>query len=255
MAFVNTYAPPLPKPPVVLPNPNEPYDLNFCYPIKELSSDRVKLVPYIPHIHAAAVYGSTQTHPEVMHYMPWPEFPTLESFELHLESLRQDPSFCLLVALDKIKATPEIESDPEKNIFLGNLAYINAFRALSSLEVGFIIVLSPYQRTHVSSHMIGLSMQYALDLPKDGGLGVRRVQWQAHASNAPSVRAGKRMGFKMEGIIRWQRPLPAGKESSEPFRKDDELGLPGRHTAMLSVCWDDWEGGVKEHVRGLIERV
>ena len=170
------------------------------------------------------------------------------------------------------------------DIILGNIAYINAFRTLSSLEVGFIIVLPPYQRTHVSSHMIGLAMQYALDSPKDGGLGVRRVQWQAHASNAPSVRAGKRLGFRMEGVIRsvcnlflvprlasslvyphvskltlskcrWQRPLPAGKESSEPFRADDELGLPGRHTAVLSVCWDDWEGGVKEHVRSLIERV
>ncbi|KAF8597095.1 acyl-CoA N-acyltransferase [Ceratobasidium sp. AG-I] len=257
MIYVNTYAPPIPRVLTVLPDPTKPYDLNFCYPIRELSSDRVKLIPFIPHNHATAVYGAFKTYPEVTRYLPWLEYPSLESFELRLEDSRLNTGFCLFVALDKEKATPEVESDPEKvgDILLGTVAYINASRALSSLEIGYLFVFPPFQRTHVSSHMIGLTMQYALDSPNGGGLGVRRVQWQAHASNAPSVRAGKRMGFRMEGIIRWQRPLPAGKESSEPFRKDDELGLPGRHTVMLSVCWDDWEGGVKEHVRGLIERV
>lgn len=47
MAYVNTYAPPPPKPVAVLPDPTKPYDLNFCYPIKELSSNRVNLVPFI----------------------------------------------------------------------------------------------------------------------------------------------------------------------------------------------------------------
>jgi RimJ/RimL family protein N-acetyltransferase len=85
---------------------------------------------------------------------------------------------------------------------MGTIAYCNSSQALSTVEVGFIIILPPYQRTHVSSHAIGLMMKYALDMPKDGGLGVRRVQWQAHGNNAPSIKAGKRMGFKLEGIIR-----------------------------------------------------
>jgi hypothetical protein len=47
MAYVNNYVPPAPNPPVVLPDPAEPYDVNFCFPVKELETDRVKLVPFI----------------------------------------------------------------------------------------------------------------------------------------------------------------------------------------------------------------
>jgi hypothetical protein len=46
MNVVNNYAPP-PKGPLVLPDPDEPYDLNFRYPVRELESDRIKLTPLI----------------------------------------------------------------------------------------------------------------------------------------------------------------------------------------------------------------
>ncbi|CAE6466315.1 unnamed protein product [Rhizoctonia solani] len=38
------------------------------------------------------------------------------------------------------------------------------------------------------------------------------------------------------------------------FGSDDSLGLPGRHTAMLAICWDDWENGGMEHLQRLIDR-
>ncbi|KDN39671.1 hypothetical protein RSAG8_08699, partial [Rhizoctonia solani AG-8 WAC10335] len=113
MAFVNNYVPPPPKAPVTLPDPSKPYDVNFCFPVSDLETDRVKLTPFI---------------------------------------------------------------------------------------------------------------------------------------------AAERLGFKLEGVIRWQRPLPAERESSAPFRSDDSLGLPGRHTAMLAICWDDWENGGMEHLQRLIDR-
>ncbi|KAG8721202.1 hypothetical protein FRC08_015115 [Ceratobasidium sp. 394] len=258
MAYVNNYAPPqVDTSPVVLPDPNQPYDLNFCFPVRTLETDRVKLVPFLPHVHAKAVYDAITKYPQVMHFMPWPDFATQRAFEEHVEMKgRREPSFCLFVTLNKEGLTEEDEEDPDKisNFLLGTIAYCNASRPLATVEIGFIIVLPPYQRTHVSSHAIGLMMQYALDLPKDGGLGVRRCQWQAHASNQASVRAGMRLGFKMEGIIRWQRPLPEGKESGAPFRTDDSLGLPGRHSAVLAVCWDDWEDGGRELVKRFIER-
>lgn len=79
-------------------------------------------------------------------------------------------------------------------------------------EIGYIMILPEFQRTHVNTNALGLLMHYCLDLPADlakgelkygPGLGLRRVQWQCHADNAPSVRAAERMGFKLEGIIRW----------------------------------------------------
>ncbi|KAG8698365.1 hypothetical protein FRC08_005971 [Ceratobasidium sp. 394] len=207
MEYVNSYTPPqVDTSPVALPDPNQPYDLNFCFPVKMLETDRVKVVPFLPHVHAKAVYEAITKYPQVMHFMPWPEFATQRAFEEHVEIKgRREPSFCLFVTLNKEGLTKEDEEDPDKisNFLLGTIAYCNASRALATVEIGFIIVLPPYQRTHVSSHAIGLMMQYALDLPKDGGLGVRRCQWQAHASNEASVRAGMRLGFKMEGVIRF----------------------------------------------------
>jgi hypothetical protein len=103
-----------------------------------------------------------------------------------------------------------------------------------------------------------------LDSVVEGGLGLRRVQWQANASNVASVNAAKRLGFQWEGLIRWQQVLPMGKIGSEGAGLERE-GLPragwdgrewgpGRHTAMLSLCWEDWVGGGREHVDGLVRR-
>jgi hypothetical protein len=62
MAFVNNYTPPAPKPPAVLPDPTKPYDLNFCFPIKTLETDRVKLVPLIVRKLFSHIPSPTLTH-------------------------------------------------------------------------------------------------------------------------------------------------------------------------------------------------
>lgn len=46
MSFVNRYQPPA-KAAVAIPSWDEPYDLNFCFPVKELENDLVKLVPFV----------------------------------------------------------------------------------------------------------------------------------------------------------------------------------------------------------------
>ncbi|QRV88913.1 GNAT family acetyltransferase [Ceratobasidium sp. AG-Ba] len=135
------------------------------------------------------------------------------------------------------------------------MGYLNAAPEFASVEIGYAIVLPAYQRTFVSTHAIGLLLRYALDLPADGGLGLRRVQWQAHADNAPSIRAAQRMGMKLEGIIRWQRPWPADKAGACQGRDGDALGpVAGRHSAILAICWDDWEDGGRELVRKMMDR-
>jgi hypothetical protein len=154
-----------------------------------------------------------------------------------------------------------------------------------------VIVLPLYQRTFVSTHAIGLLLDYALQKPGDGGLGLRRVQWMAHADNTASVRAAERMGFKMEGVLRyvvrldiilsfvlfnqrvesvlivwvitfvfvivnlrWDRTVPIDKENGIKPREGDVLQLRGRHSAILAMCWDDWEDGGREHVRKMMAR-
>ncbi|KEF58655.1 uncharacterized protein A1O9_06581 [Exophiala aquamarina CBS 119918] len=115
-----------------------------------------------------------------------------------------------------------------------------------------IVIFPRFQRTFVGTHAHGLLLQQCLD-PLPSGLGLRRVQWQANSQNTTSIRAAQRMGYQLEGIMRWERALAEGKTGIGPSDAQGK-GLPmldangktlgiGRHSAMLAICWDDWTGG------------
>lgn len=141
------------------------------------------------------------------------------------------------------------------------------------------MILRHAQRTHVSSHAVGLLLHYALDHPylqipstsalqgdSDNedvqplrapfdiagnplrGLGLRRCQWQCHHLNIPSSRAAQRMGFKAEGLIRMQRIVPSGNETG---RKNDGRFTGSRTSWMGSVTWKDWE---EQGIRDLVDK-
>ena len=139
---------------------------------------------------------------------------------------------------------------------------LNTLAAHSSTEIGLIEIFREFQRTHVSTHTIGLLLHYCLELPESTtspygpGLGLRRVQWQAHADNLPSRRAAERMGFKREAWIRWLWVLPEelNGDGEKPREGDKWPERYGRHTLMLSTCWDDWEDGVRELVQKQMDR-
>ncbi|KAF8606013.1 acyl-CoA N-acyltransferase [Ceratobasidium sp. AG-I] len=283
MVVVNNFVPAT-KSPVTIPNPDEPYDLNFRYPVRELETDRLKLVPFVPSIYAQPLFEAIQLNPELLYYLPWHPFKTVHEFELHYERLiRSDPAWCVFAILDKSKLTDETDPSEGKqqtqscltsvssdapitvgHALAGTIGYLNAAPESASVEIGYAIVLPAYQRTFVSTHAIGLLLQYAFELPEDnskdndlgggGGLGLRRVQWQANANNAASIRAAQRMGLKLEGIHRWQRTLDSGKQAGIKVREGDTLQRPGRHSAMLAMCWDDWQDGGREHVRKVMAR-
>ncbi|CAE6399745.1 unnamed protein product [Rhizoctonia solani] len=250
---VNNYVPPPPKGPVTLPDPNAPYDLNFRFPVRELESDRLKLVPFVPSVYGQALFEGMKPHPELVGYLPWNPFKTLHEFEVHFEQLiRSNPTWCVFAALDKSKLDPD-QVDTARAL-AGTIGYLRASPELSSVEIGYVIILPAYQRTFVSTHAIGLLLDYALQKPSDGGLGLRRVQWQAHADNAASIRAAQRMGLKLEGILRWERTVPIDKDNGIKARDDDVLQRRGRHSAMLAMCWDDWEEEGREHVQKMMAR-
>lgn len=112
-------------------------------------------------------------------------------------------------------------------------------------------IIPAFQRTFVLTHACALLLHYLLDPP----LRIRRVVWQANARNDRSVKAAQRLGFSLEGIIRWQRILPQEKEGNEVEIDGISDGRgPGRHSAVLSICWDDWRDGVREKVDALVRR-
>ena len=125
-------------------------------------------------------------------------------------------------------------------------------------EIGFVVAFPEYQRTHLVTNMVGLLLEFCLDLPENGGLGLRRVQWQANAQNAASSKVALRLGFIHEGVKRWDRVIPASEMKPNTVERLPREGDPrradfGRHTALLGLCWDDWEGGVRERVRELMK--
>jgi RimJ/RimL family protein N-acetyltransferase len=62
-------------------------------------------------------------------------------------------------------------------------------------EIGTVMIFKKFHRTHVASNAAGLLLHYALDLPKNGGLGFRRVAWGANEHNEANLRFAQKMGF------------------------------------------------------------
>lgn len=170
--------------------------------------------------------------------------------------VRKNPQCILFAICDKTQApTPEFGAD---GALAGILGLLNTSSVNLATEIGFVIVLPAFQRTHVASNAVGLLLHYCLDLPAEGGLGLRRVVWQANALNRPSVGAAERMGFRLEGVLRWDRVIPKGRVHAGNRRGeregDPKAGYEGRDTAMLGLCWDDWEGGAREKVDAIMAR-
>lgn len=184
-------------------------------------------------------------------------FATEEEFvSKFIHGFTNQPSVACYAVIDKKK--PASTADPEGEL-AGMVSYMSASALHLSAEVGYIIILPPYQRTHVTTHAVGLLLHYALDSPEQGGLGLRRMQWLADPPNKASLAAAQRMGFQLEGILRWNRVVPDAEARGKvhngregpPYGEETD---GGRDTAYLSLCWDDWIGGKREFVDELLSR-
>ncbi|KAG8817561.1 hypothetical protein FRC17_011175 [Serendipita sp. 399] len=224
-------------------DPGVPFDFNFVFPIKVLENERVKLVPFVPAVFTQEFYNLIEPNSqELLQYLPFTPWRNIEDVLLFLETTGHRKSDWLLFAvLDLTQG----RSDPRwgEGKLAGMIALINCIPHDYSAEVGAVIIGKPFQRTHVTTNATGLLLEWCFS-----DLKLRRVQWQANALNAPSVAAAQKMGFKLEGIIRWQRAQASCKKETgvvvdQGYGDED---IPSRHTAMLSICWDDWRDGVAE---------
>ena len=251
MSFVNNFTPPPPEPVLAeseLYGPT-PYDINFAYPLYEetLRTDRLKLVPFIPSIHAETYWKHVKDRPELFQYYPV-LYSTLRDFLTWYElTVRRNPYNLGLTMIDVTRPDPE---HPEWGGSLAGIVNIcSTVPQNLTTEIGYIVVFPEFQHTHIAKEMVALSQRYILQLPTQSppGIGFRRLQWCAHPGNAPSVGLAKRMWFKPEGAMRYMWVLP--KELSHMGAKgregDQFSGQGARHTAVLSVCWDDWEEEVR----------
>ncbi|KAH7886582.1 acyl-CoA N-acyltransferase [Phlebopus sp. FC_14] len=243
------------------------HDANFYFPIRELENDRVKLTPFIRENknqtsqHAELFFQGSAAYPELYQFLPFGPFSSAEEYtkELIQGRIAPNPGMVLYAIIDKTRS-PSPDASPSPTDFAGTIGYLNASPLNLSTEIGFIIVLPPFQRTHVTTNAFGLLLQYALDSPSAStpGLGLRRVQWQANEVNSVSINLAERMGLRKEGVLRWERVVPGGRGKSGnslALREDDpKPETLGRHTVILAICWDDWEAGGRVRVLRLMDQ-
>ncbi|KAH8996782.1 acyl-CoA N-acyltransferase [Lactarius akahatsu] len=248
MPYVNSYkVPEAPVFPSMYYGP-DPYDVNFSLPIDEssLESDRIKLTPFIPALHAQEYWDQSTQAPEIYRFMSIRP-KTIDEYLAFLEThIRRNPNFIFFAIIDKGRG----------GTLAGSIGLINTEPVNRSTEIGFITIFPAYQRTYVTSNAVGIILRYCLELPTAPrpGLGLRRVQWVTHSFNQPSYNAAVRMGFRYEGTLRWHRVLREGKEGKGLPREGDPSKNPARDSKYLSFCADDWENEGREHVERAINR-
>ncbi len=251
MSFTNSYKEENTLPPPGYYGP-DPHDINWVMPLLEptLESDRVKLTPFIPSLHARGYADQTKAHPDIHRWIPF-NLSTLDEILSHVETfIRRNPMAVFFAIIDKARG----------DAYAGVIALLGTYPPNLSTEIGWLVVFPEFRRSYVTNSAVGLLLNYCLELsnPPPGrprGLGFRRVQWVTHTANQPSLKVARRMGFKEEGVLRWTWVLPEGAEGNEiPLRDGDPLSpRPGRHNTVLSFCADDWESGGREHVQHMID--
>ncbi|KAF3482446.1 uncharacterized protein GIQ15_05205 [Arthroderma uncinatum] len=194
--------------------------------------------------------------------MPAGPYANLEEFEAKYirDTIYKDKTKSTFAIIDRTKTEP----GQDDGTLAGIVSYTNASVPNQLLEIAFLVVLPPFQRTHVTTHAVGLLLQYALDAPdcdnpQTGGLGLRRVIWQTGTTNAASRATARKMGFEQEGILRWDRvyydAVPMKKEGNgreiPPHGDGRHLG---RDTVIFGLCWDEWHGGKRHMVQQLMDR-
>ncbi|KAJ3912178.1 acyl-CoA N-acyltransferase [Lentinula edodes] len=258
-------------------------DDNFCYPIPDvLETTKLRLVPFVPSIHAPLILQSTTT--ATWHYLPFGPFPTAEALveDFYEARIHRNRGDTLFVGYDKTqtqtqtRTQTQTQGGEEGGTPAGICGYVYTNPSDLYTEL-FVLAFPRYHHTHVASHMIGLLMRYALDLPSPSGLGLRRVQWSANVHNHGSIGLARKMGFRVEGIRRWARVLDpdkgeggngeGGAGNGEGGAGNGEAGAgngikrrkgdpreecPGRDTVGLAICWDEWEEGGRERVEGIL---
>ncbi|SCS97098.1 GNAT family N-acetyltransferase [Staphylococcus caeli] len=79
---------------------------------------------------------------------------------------------------------------------VGLLSFLRIDQDNGVIEVGHIHYANILKRSRIATEAQYLLAKYVFDT-----LGYRRYEWKCDALNEPSIRAAKRLGFKLEGIF------------------------------------------------------
>lgn len=172
----------------------------------------IRLEPVSAAKHGKDLYESfTGNDPEghVWTYLAYGPWESVEVFEEWLKGREasRDPWFYVFIRRDTGKAC-------------GMGSFMRCDAANGVIEIGHIWMSPALQRTREATEAIFLMIRHCFD-----DLGVRRLEWKCDALNAPSRRAGERLGFTFEGIFR-QHFIVKGRN---------------RDTAWYAMLDKDWQ--------------
>ena len=196
-------------------------------------------------------------HPEIWAHMPGGPFASVDNFRSEFIN-----GFCAPVGVFSyaiLDLTKSSQDGSEEDAFAGMISYMNSSPINLCTEIGAVVVLPPFQRTHVASNAVGLMIHHAFRSEAEGGLGLTRVVWQTSSANKGSAKVAERMGFKHEGTLKYDRRFKQGKLHSKvgngrPLPPGSDENDLWRDTLVFGLCWDDWERGAREKVQAAMDR-
>ncbi|CAL1702566.1 unnamed protein product [Somion occarium] len=124
---------------------SDPYDVNFCFPVRELQNDKVKLTPFIPSLHAESWFTASRDHPELYDWVPFGPFDAKEHWVKTVieERIQPDPGTLLFAVFDKVKAPPESSDFP----LAGHIGLLNTSVENLMTEVAFVFTIPAYRKS------------------------------------------------------------------------------------------------------------
>jgi RimJ/RimL family protein N-acetyltransferase len=178
-----------------------------------LQGEHVLVRPLLAAEDAESLYGVSHPpsgDPAVWTYLPHGPYARAEAMRAALDAQEasEDPMFFSIVPVAVGTAC-------------GFASYLRITPEFGVIEVGYIMLGAPLQRTTAATEAIYLFLRHAFD-----DLGYRRFEWKCDALNAPSRRAALRFGFAFEGVFR-QHMVIKGRN---------------RDTAWFAIIDRDWPG-------------
>ena len=196
-------------------------------------------MPFIPRVHAVAYLDGIRGHESMFKRMPT-AFEHANDFLRYVERRRRDKSALLFAVIDTTR--PDRDHPEWEGSLAGVIGLLGTNKKRLVTEICPTIVLPTFQRAHVASHAVGLLIKYVLDLPPSG-LGFRKIKWVASPTNTASNNLVERLGFKLEGVSRWNCVIPVTeghqKLGKEARAGDAGNGLLGDDANEWAMCWDD----------------
>jgi RimJ/RimL family protein N-acetyltransferase len=148
----------------------------------------VSVVALDPLVHGDSLFEGTHgaVNDHLWRYLFEGPFATRAAFDSHLEQKARSEDPLFFTILDKASGDA-----------VGHAAYMRIEPAQRVIEVGSILYTSRLQRTIGATEAMYVMARHVFE-----DLGYRRYEWKCNALNAPSRRAGLRLGFTFEGVFR-----------------------------------------------------